>query len=150
MSPVDSRETRAEIEGPGSWSDDEEALRARKRAALERLDRLANLLDAKWRIPGTEIRFGLDPVISLVPIAGDVAGGLMAAYVVHQAARHGAPRRLIMHMMMNVALDVGVGAVPILGTIFDVVFKPSKLNVAMLRDYLSAAGEIDRDDSERR
>lgn len=138
-----------EIEEPGTWADGEEAIRLQRQAALERLDRLANLLDAKWRIPGTGIRFGLDPVVSLVPIAGDVVGGLMAAYLVHQAARHGAPRRLIMHMMMNVALDVGVGAIPILGTIFDVVFKPSKLNVAMLRDYLAATGGIAAENDDR-
>lgn len=137
-----SSETGIEIEGPAAWIDGDEELLRQRLAALERLDRLADLLDAKWRIPGTSIRFGYDPVVSLVPIAGDIASGLMATYLVHQAARHGAPRRLIMHMMMNVALDVGVGAIPVLGTIFDVVFKPSKLNVAMLRDYLAATGGI--------
>lgn len=129
-----------EIEGPGDWSDDGDIPRMRREAALRRLDGIADLLDAQWRVPGTRIRFGLDPVVSLVPVAGDIAGGLMAAYVVHQAARHGAPRRLVLQMIMNVGLDVGLGAVPILGTIFDVVFKPSKRNMRLLRRHLEERG----------
>lgn len=125
-----------DIEGPGTWSEEQDELRAQRVAALARLDSLATFLDAEWRIPGTNVRFGVDPVISLVPVAGDIAGGLMAAYVIHQAARHGAPRKLVLQMMMNVGLDVVVGSVPIAGTVFDVLFKASKRNVRLLRQHL--------------
>lgn len=129
-------ETRLEIEGPGTWSQEQDELRRQREAALARLERIATLLDANWRVPGTRIRFGLDPVISLVPVAGDLVAGLMAAYVVHQAARHGAPRRLILQMMMNIGIDVVFGTVPVAGTVFDVLFKASKRNVRLLRRHL--------------
>ena len=117
-------------------------MRRQRVAALARLDTMARALDAQWRIPGTSIKFGMDPLISLVPIAGDLVAGAMATYVVHQAARHGAPRRLILQMMMNVGLDVVVGAVPVAGTVFDVFFKASKRNVRLLRDHLEDRGDI--------
>jgi hypothetical protein len=116
--------------------------RDERRAAIERLDRLAWQLDAQWRIPGTSIRFGVDQVVSLVPVAGDVAGGLLAAHIVHQAARHGAPRRLLIQMIMNIGIDVTVGSVPVLGTVFDVFFKVSRINMALLRRHLEEAGEL--------
>jgi len=135
-------ETRLEIEGPGTWSEERDEMRRQRVAALARLDTMARALDAQWRIPGTSIKFGMDPLISLVPIAGDLVAGAMATYVVHQAARHGAPRRLILQMMMNVGLDVVVGAVPVAGTVFDVFFKASKRNVRLLRDHLEDRGDI--------
>jgi len=113
---------------------------ARERA-LERLDQLAFVLDSRFRIPGTPIRFGFDQMVSLVPVVGDAAGGLMAAYVVHQAARHGAPRSLIIRMMINVGIDVTLGSVPVAGTVFDVFFKVSKRNVALLRRHLEDTRE---------
>jgi hypothetical protein len=116
--------------------------REARRQAIERLDRLAWALDSQFRIPGTRVRFGFDQVVSLVPVIGDAAGGLLAAHVVHQAARHGAPRRLLIQMIMNVGIDVTVGSVPIFGTVFDVFFKVSKRNMALLRRHLEQQGEI--------
>lgn len=116
--------------------------REARREAIERLDRVAFVLDSRFRIPGTPIRFGFDQMVSLVPVVGDAAGGLMAAYVVHQAARHGAPRSLIIQMMINVGLDVTLGSVPVAGTVFDVFFKVSKRNVALLRRYLEEEGAV--------
>ncbi len=112
-----------------------------RRQSIERLDALANFLDANWRIPGTRIRFGADQVISLVPGLGDAAAGLLATYVVWQAARHGAPRRLIMQMVANVGIDVVFGSVPVVGTIFDVFFKVSKRNMRLLRRHLEDGGQ---------
>ncbi|MFN4272455.1 MAG: DUF4112 domain-containing protein [Aliihoeflea sp.] len=115
--------------------------REAKTRAIQRLDRLAWTLDSQFRIPGTRIRFGIDQVVSLVPVVGDAAAGLMAAYVVHQAARHGAPRALVIQMMINIGIDVTLGSVPVAGTVFDVFFKVSKRNVALLRRYLEEEGE---------
>lgn len=115
--------------------------REARRKALERLDRVAFVLDSRFRIPGTPIRFGFDQMVSFVPVVGDAAGGLMAAYVVHQAARHGAPRSLIIQMMINVGIDVTLGSVPVAGTVFDVFFKVSKRNVGLLRRHLEEAEE---------
>lgn len=132
-----------DIEEPGTWSDEQDELRRQRMAALERLDTIATFLDAEWRIPGTKVQFGLDPVVSLVPVVGDVAAGLMAAYVIHQAARHGAPRRLVFQMMMNVGIDVVFGSVPIAGTVFDVLFRASKRNVRLLRQHLEEREIVD-------
>jgi len=125
-----------QIDEPGTWSEEQDELHRQRRAALERLETFATWLDAEWRIPFTRIRFGVDPLISLVPVAGDAVAGLMSAYLVHQAARHGAPRHLILRMMMNVGIDFAFGSVPIVGTIFDVAFKASKRNARLLREYL--------------
>lgn len=145
-----------EIDEPGTWSDEQDELDRQRRAALERLDKFATWLDAEWRIPLTRIRFGVDPLISLVPVAGDAVAGLMSAYLVHQAARHGAPRHLILRMMMNVGLDFAVGSVPIVGTIFDVAFKASKRNARLLREHLqeteaqSLSRPVERQDARSR
>lgn len=129
-------EAGVDIDEPGTWSEEKDELDRQRRAALERLEKFATWLDAEWRIPFTRIRFGVDPLISLVPVAGDAVAGLMSAYLVHQAARHGAPRHLILRMMMNVGIDFAFGSVPIVGTIFDVAFKASKRNARLLREYL--------------
>jgi hypothetical protein len=110
---------------------------------IERLDRLAWVLDANWRIPGTRIRFGVDQAISFVPVVGDVAAGALASYIVYNAARHGAPRTLIMRMMVNLGIDMAFGSVPLVGTVFDVFFKVSKRNMALLRQHLIEQGELD-------
>lgn len=102
---------------------------------------LAFLLDSRWRIPVIGYRFGVDAVASLVPIVGDVATGLISAHIVHKAYRLGAPRRLILQMAGNVALDVAVGSIPIVGTVFDVFFKANNVNVRLLREHLAKQGK---------
>src|SRR5829696_4517928 len=82
---------------------------------IARLDRLATLLDTAFFIPGTNIRFGIDAMIGLVPGIGDVITTAMSLYIVHEARQLGAPRHLIARMLANVALDGVVGAVPLLG-----------------------------------
>lgn len=105
--------------------------------ALTRLDRFAWLLDANWRVPFTRIRFGLDPVISLIPGLGDAAAAIIAGYVVWEAGRNGAPAPLLLRMLGNIAIDMVVGSVPVFGTVFDVFYKPSRRNVALLREHLA-------------
>ncbi len=102
---------------------------------------LAFLLDSRWRIPIIGYRFGVDAVASLVPVVGDVATGLISAHIVHKAHRLGAPRRLILQMAGNVALDVAIGSIPIVGTVFDVFFKANNVNVRLLREHLAAQGK---------
>lgn len=106
---------------------------------LSELDELAHLLDTRWRIPGTGIRFGLDAVAGLVPGAGDVATGAVSAFVIYKAAKLGAPSHLIARMAANVALDTVVGSVPVLGSVFDLFFKANNRNVAMLKRHLEKA-----------
>ena len=99
--------------------------------------RLARLLDAAVRVPGTNIRFGLDAVLGLIPGAGDILGGVLSSFIIVQAARVGAPRSVLARMVMNVAIDSIVGAVPILGDLFDVGWKSNTRNAELLEQYVA-------------
>jgi hypothetical protein len=103
---------------------------------IARLDALANLLDTAFVVPGTNIRFGFDAMIGLVPGIGDAITTAMSLYLVHEARQLGAPRRLIARMLANVALDGVVGAVPLLGDAFDVMWRANRRNMALLRKHL--------------
>jgi hypothetical protein len=110
--------------------------------ALRELEQLARLLDTQWRIPFTSIRFGLDAAAGLLPVVGDGAAGLIGAYILFGAARHGAPTHVLARMFVNLALDTAIGSVPIAGTVFDVWYKANKRNVALWREHLMAKGKI--------
>ena len=103
-----------------------------------RLTALARALDTALRIPGTNVRFGLDAVIGLVPGVGDVAGAAIAGYIVLAAARRGAPPSLLARMLLNIAIDTVLGAVPVLGDVFDVAWRANSRNVALLERHVDA------------
>ncbi len=105
-------------------------------ASLRRLEQLAHLMDSAFVLPGINRRVGLDAVIGLVPIVGDIAGMAIASYIVYEARRLGAPRWLVWRMMANVAFDGAVGAVPLAGDLLDAAFKANRRNVALLRRHL--------------
>ncbi|WP_244497698.1 DUF4112 domain-containing protein [Mesorhizobium sp. Root695] len=105
-------------------------------SAVAELDLLAALLDSRWRIPGTSIRFGLDAVVGLVPVLGDAATGIVSAYIVLRARSCGAGNILVARMLGNVLLDTVVGSTPVLGSIFDVYFKANNRNITLLRRHL--------------
>ena len=100
------------------------------------LEDLARLLDTRWSIPGTNVRFGVDALIGLVPGLGDAASGLVSAYLVYRVAQLGAPPLLIARMAGNVALDTVVGSVPLVGSVFDVFFRANRRNIRLLRNHL--------------
>ena len=102
---------------------------------LARLRRFAFWLDAGIAVPGTALRFGLDPVLGLVPGLGDAVGALLAAWIVVEAIRLGASRATLSRIAANIALDALVGAVPLLGDAFDVVWKANLKNVALLERH---------------
>lgn len=112
--------------------------------ALERSRNLARLLDNLIRIPGTNIGIGLDSIIGLVPGLGDVAGGVMSAYVLMTAARLGVPKAVLGRMLVNLGTDALVGAVPVLGDLFDVGWKANTRNVKLLEQALGAPSETRR------
>jgi hypothetical protein len=108
-------------------------------AVLRRLDRFAFLLDAALRIPGTRWRIGLDGLLGFIPGLGDAATSLIALYPVIEAWRLGAPPAVLARMLGNLGLDLAVGAVPLLGDVFDVAFKANRRNVHLLRRHLEGA-----------
>jgi uncharacterized protein DUF4112 len=103
---------------------------------LERLRRLARLLDGAIQVPGTRFRFGLDPVIGLVPGIGDVIGAIFSTFIIFQAARLGAPKSTLVRMMANVAVDTLVGEIPLLGDLFDFGWKSNTRNIALLEQHM--------------
>jgi hypothetical protein len=109
---------------------------------LARARAIARLLDTAARVPGTSIRFGLDPVLGLVPGLGDLAGAALSGYVVLLGARLGVSRVVILRMLGNVAVDTIGGTLPIIGDAFDVGWKSNTRNLALLERTLGggAAG----------
>jgi hypothetical protein len=103
---------------------------------IARIDALATLLDTAFIVPGTNVRFGLDALIGLVPGIGDAITTAMSLYIVHEARQLGAPRYLIVRMLANVALDGIVGAVPVVGDAFDVIWRANRRNMRLLQDWL--------------
>lgn len=103
---------------------------------LARLEALADWLDTRFRIPGTSIRFGIDGLVGLVPGLGDLAMLAPAFYLIARAAHLGAPLHVLAHMLINTALDLVIGAIPVIGDIFDVVFKANRRNTALLARFL--------------
>jgi hypothetical protein len=101
-------------------------------------DRVAWLLDDVIRIPGTNVRFGIDPLLGLLPGGGDIAGGVLAGYIILAAARAGAPPSVLLRMGVNVAIDAIVGIVPLLGDVFDATYKANRRNAALLQEYVAA------------
>ncbi|MBB4078654.1 hypothetical protein GGR28_001267 [Lewinella aquimaris] len=102
---------------------------------LRWVDSFSRVLDTKFRIPGTDMRFGLDFILGLVPGAGDILSLGMSGTLVATMARHGASPLLVARMLVNVVLDAFVGSVPILGNIFDLVYKANYRNAQLMKEY---------------
>ena len=96
-------------------------------------------MDAGIRIPGTSLRFGLDPILGLIPGGGDAVGAVLAGWILVEAIRMGASRATVLRIAGNVALDAGVGVIPFIGDIFDFAWKANLRNVALLERHLAQA-----------
>jgi hypothetical protein len=107
---------------------------------LQRLKRIAWVTDTAWRVPFTRIRFGLDSVIGLVPGAGDAVMMVISLYTMLLARKAGAPGNLLARMAVNVAIDFGAGSIPVVGDVFDVMFKSNVRNLKLLTDFLEKKG----------
>ena len=107
------------------------------RQRVERIRRMVRLLDEAVRIPGTNYRVGLDGLIGLVPIAGDLITGGMALWIVREAAHMGVPRRTLARMLWNVSIDVAAGSVPAFGDVFDLAWKANRKNLKLLEKHLA-------------
>ena len=114
----------------------DEAARGRA-AVIAEFERVSRLLDSQWRIPGTGIRFGIDPMVGLVPGLGVVATGLVSAYIVLMARRLGLPNHVVARMAGNIALDVIVGSIPLLGSVFDLFYKANRRNFRILQEHVA-------------
>jgi hypothetical protein len=115
---------------------------AARRAALDRLDLLANLFDTAFVVPGTGVRFGVEGLLRLVPGIGDVVASALSCYLLYEAHRLGVPRTLFARMVANVIVEGAVGSVPFVGDAFDVFFRANRRNVALLRRHFARTGYL--------
>ena len=100
------------------------------------MSRLAWWLDDAIRIPGTNYRIGWDGVIGLIPGVGDLIGAACSSYIINKAAGMGLPASALLRMAMNVAVELLVGVVPVLGDTFDLMWKSNQRNMSIIERYL--------------
>ena len=126
--------------GIGSWELKSRVTRLRRvtpgqEQRLGLLRQVAKLLDSAVPVPGTSFRFGLDPILGLVPGLGDIVSPLFTVGIIWQARDLGIPRVVMMRMIINVAIDTLVGLVPVVGDLFDFAWKSNNMNMALLEQH---------------
>ena len=126
------------IEAPGDRSSFRSA--ESKRAALARIDMLSKLFDTAFTLPGSNVRFGVEALMRLVPGIGDAAASALSCYLLYEAHRLEVPQQVFARLVANVAIEGIVGAVPVLGDLFDVGFRANRRNVALLKEHFEREG----------
>lgn len=107
-----------------------------QRLKLARLRTVSDLWDRAFGIPGTQWRLGLESLVGLLPVGGDVVGLGISIYILWQVVQFKLPKTLLLRMVFNIAIDALVGAVPILGDLFDMTWKANTKNVNLLESHL--------------
>lgn len=113
-------------------------LSGRERAVLDRANRIADVLDERFSVPGTSLRFGWDSIIGLIPVIGDFIGAGISSYLVFEAIRLGIGPGPILRMLVNIVIDWLVGLVPLADIILDVAYKSNVKNARILADALQS------------
>lgn len=102
---------------------------------LKWIENIASLMDDKFLLPGTKFRFGLDPILGLIPFIGELSTFVISAGLLLTIAKHGASRKVIILMMLNVMLDSIIGSIPLIGNIFDFAYRANRRNVTLLKKH---------------
>jgi hypothetical protein len=102
---------------------------------MDWVERLARWMDSKFLIPGTNIRFGIDPLMSLFPIVGDLMTYIVSGMLIYTMHNEGASRKVVIKMILNSTLDAIIGAIPLVGTIFDIFYRANDRNVKLLKEH---------------
>jgi len=102
---------------------------------IKDIEWLSKLMDSKFTIPGTNFKIGLDPIIGLIPVAGDVMSYGVSAFLITKMVKHGASKKVALKMTFNVILDMLIGMIPLIGTIFDFTYKANDRNVRLLKEH---------------
>ena len=105
-------------------------------AVRQRIDAMEKLLERSFTLPGTKQPFGLDAILSVIPVAGDAVGALMGLYLVWEARNLGMSKWQISRMLGNVGVDAAIGAVPLLGVVGDFLFRSNSRNLKIIRRHL--------------
>jgi hypothetical protein len=114
-------------------------------AALNRMRAVADLLDEAVTIPGTDVKVGLDPLVSAIPGVGTALSAGISLYIVLEAANLGVPFSMVVRMLANVTVDVATGSIPIVGPIFDTFWKTNAWNVDLVEEFLDGERRRDRE-----
>ena len=109
---------------PGEFSD------------IDHLDTLATLMDSAFQIPGTNIKFGVDSFIGLIPVLGDTISLAISAFIMSYAKQIQLPKHKIWMMRFNVFIDWLIGIVPLIGDLFDIGWKANRKNIKIMRDHI--------------
>lgn len=109
---------------------------------LNRIRRLSRLMDTAFHIPVINFKVGLDPIIGLIPGAGDLVSTAFSSYIIFLAARFNLPSAILSQMIFNVALESVVGSVPLIGDLFDATYKSNVRNLALLEQHLEQSALI--------
>src|SRR5688572_2262499 len=102
---------------------------------MERVERLARWMDSRFLIPGTNIRFGIDPLMSLFPVIGDLMTYVVSGMLIYTMYNEGASKKLVIKMILNSTLDAIIGAIPLVGTVFDIFYRANDRNVRLLKEH---------------
>jgi hypothetical protein len=124
----------------GTFERVEKLERREVEAALARLNMVARTMDSLFAIPGTRLRLGVDSIIGLVPVVGDILVHAVSAYLIWEARQLGVSKLTLWRMVGNTLIDTVVGAVPLVGDAFDVVFKANMKNLRLLQRHLEKQG----------
>lgn len=108
---------------------------SKPKSAISHVESMATWMDSRFTIPGTNIKFGFDALVGLIPGAGDFATLFVSGYMVTILAKNGASGFVLARMALNIAIDALLGSIPILGDIFDVAFKANVRNVKLMREH---------------
>jgi predicted aconitase with swiveling domain len=109
---------------------------AQQQAILNQVQHLAWLLDNAFEVPIIRYRVGLDALIGLIPVIGDAAGMIISSYIVLQAARLGVSSSVLTRMVVNIVIEAVIGSIPLIGDLFDAVFKANARNMRLLNEVV--------------
>lgn len=110
-----------------------------EKATLKRVRWVSKLLDEAVTLPGTKRQVGVDALVGLLPVAGDLATAVVSLYIPFEAYRLGVPTQVVGRMLFNIMVDVTGGSVPVLGDVFDAAYKVNVRNAELLADHLEAS-----------
>jgi hypothetical protein len=123
--------------GPDESGEPIEVSVADEPPAMDRIRTVSRLLDEAFEVPLIDYKIGLDPILGILPAGGDAVAAAVSLYIVAEGARMGASTDTVLKMVLNVAVDAVIGSIPVLGTIFDAVWKANERNVALLEEEFS-------------
>ncbi|MBV9211707.1 MAG: DUF4112 domain-containing protein [Acidobacteria bacterium] len=126
-----------------------EQLEPRRKGSVERrkveieesLDQISRWMDGLFRIPGVGWRFGLDALVGLIPGVGDTATTLVSFYILAAGVRYRVPKVTLLRMGLNIAIDYLLGSVPVVGDVFDAIWKANQMNVELLKERATVSAE---------